>query len=512
MRALALLACCACATTDVSILPTLPSQWQRPGTEDQYVLQRQLTMSPLEGQAGLSWSRYERRLHRRGGEFQVQVPVQPDRKVTKIALRTLSPTGVVGFRDLAHFVYTDRLGHPVLQPGPAAFLALKIDLEAGSLIDWAVEGVDRQPHWLPPLLLDGSWPIEEARLSITGDPQQWIEVEMRGLQPTVTQETQTRSYVVNKLGPHLAHPWSPHPLGERALRPRWRKPSSRDLVARMTGNPPVIYDLKPAPRLKGGLKASPCVLLPWDLKAPAPWEVLLATAVPRLEGGLEATVDPLVARGFPTCRLVEPGAPANVFVRPESGVAVFRFKTKIRDRRAWETEGQLSLAGLAAHAVRLGKLDPVHLLRARLGPKWSMEQMMITDQRMGPSGPITIHFRLGFHANELAPQYWLAKPYVALDWLRADSRFLGPLINEERIQWDFIFPTGSAPLPPTTSKTITEPELVGSATWSLGRVRTIRFVQELRWQLSPRNARPVELRRALDSLTLDPLTLELKNP
>ena len=213
-------------------------------------------------------------------------------------------------------------------------------------------------------------------------------------------------------------------------------------------------------------------------------DVLLATAIPKAEGGLKATVDPVTAQGFQSCRLVQAGAPADVSVRPQSGMALWRFQSIIGADGEHRTEGRLQVGGIAAFAVRQGQLDLKAYLQSRLGTRLGTIRLKQGGKDRG-TGPVTISFGLRFKSQSLAPQDWLGKPYPELDWLRPQTRFLGPLINDERIDWEFQWASQSAPLPPTRSKTLTEPELVGSATWTLGSVRSVRFVQELRWQLKP---------------------------
>ncbi|MAO83267.1 MAG: hypothetical protein CMH50_05185 [Myxococcales bacterium] len=496
-----------CATSATQLLPPLPSQWQRPGTEDQVVLERRLILTLLNEQGSVSWRRFERRFHRKGGEVYIQLPVHPDRMLIRAGFRMRTSAGTTTYRDLSDFVYTDRSGQPILDSKRAAFVALRITVEPKSLIDWAFEGADRRAHWLPHLALDGSYPIESGRLTIQGDPDQRVEVRLRGIQPKISLEDGYRHYFVKTLQPHLPHPWSPKPLGERALRPRFRTPISPDLVQRMTEKKPTIYDLQTSPSLQAGLKATPCVLLPWDLTEPSPMDVLLATAIPKAEGGLKATVDPVTARGFQSCRLVQAGAPADVSVRPQSGMALWRFQSIIGADGEHRTEGRLQVGGIAAFAVRQGQLDLKAYLQSRLGTRLGTIRLKQGGKDRG-TGPVTISFGLRFKSQSLAPQDWLGKPYPELDWLRPQTRFLGPLINDERIDWEFQWASQSAPLPPTRSKTLTEPELVGSATWTLGSVRSVRFVQELRWQLKPHFARPMQLRKALEQLRLPPLRLE----
>lgn len=508
MRPGLLLLLAGCATTSPpGLLPPLPSQWQRSGSEAQIVIQKRLELKRLNNSAGISWRRYEQRFHRRGGELRLELPVHPDRRVLRAGLRTLSTSGAVAYRDLSQFVYTDRKGQPLLEPERAAFLSIRIHVEPESLVDWAIEGVDRRAHWLPALALDGPYPIESGVLQIHGDPSQEIEVRFRGIQPKLSLEAGVRSYHTKGLRAHLPHPWSPAPLGERALRPRFRRAQAPHLVERMTSQPPIIYDLRPSPTLKAGPSATPCVLLPWDLPEPSPMDVLLTTAIPKPKGGLQATIDPVTARGFHSCRLVEPGAPADVSLRPESGVALWRFKSVLSPEGEAVTDGRVQLGGVAAYAARRGLIDLKQFVKDRLGQKMGPIHIVSLGGGAG-TGPVSLAFRLRFRPTELAPQDWLAAPYPALDWLRPQTRFLGPLVDEERIDWEFQWGNRSSPLPPTHSKTVTEPELVGSATWTLGSVRSVRFVQELRWQLKPHFARPVVLRRSLDQLRLSPLPLE----
>jgi hypothetical protein len=448
----------------------------------------------------------ERRVLRRARTVMAQVAIDPDRKVLSAEARIIDQRGITQRFARDQFVWLDRRKRLLPSRRGAAYLAIKLRVPSQSVVDWLIQTRDHNPHWLPELDLASPYPIRSAQLTARGPGVPAVLATPHHLNVRSERTGRTLHVTAHDLPPSMGHPWAPGDLGRRRVSLHWRTPTHPDLVERLLGNAGDDYALATLPGLQATSSARPCLLFDYGIHSLRPERVFLTTATAKPNGGWSLKLPPGLARRFAGCRLIDRGAPAIIATPQERGQRVLRMRSALRPDGRLSGSGHLLFAGAAANAVRQGIINPEERLNDLLrdGPI----KPFALRQKVGSEGPVRLTFKISAQVKSLDPSTWIGDPLQELSWAGAPSELLGPASDERRVEWVFEWPDGPMPIPPARgSGTFTTDGISGSATWSLGPQRVLRFVRAINWTPGVRNLALDEVRRSVQRLTLPGVAL-----
>jgi hypothetical protein len=489
----------ACASAPV-LAPVAVGWRSVEGPEEEILFRRVASEFDADGGAVVTTTS-ERRVLRRARRVSIRVAIDPDRSVLSAEARMIDERGTVHRFARDQFVWLDRRERLLTSRRGAAFLAINLPVPGHSLVDWMVQTRDRNPHWLPELDLSSPYPIQEARLSARGRGIAAVQATPHHLDATSERSGDVLYVSARNLPPSTGHPWAPGELGRRRISLHWRTPEHPDLVARLLGAAGDDYALATLPGLRASAGARPCLLFDHGVHSLRPGRVFLTTATAAPNGGWTLDLPAGLARRFAGCRLIERGAPAIVPVRTERGQRVLLMRSTVESNGRLSGRGQLLFAGAAADAVRQGSVDPEERLRDLLrdGPI----KPFALRRQIGADGPVRLSFKIAAKVKALDPSAWIGDPLRELAWTGAAGQLLGPASDERRVEWTFEWPEGAPAVPPANgSGTFTTSGVSGSATWSLGPQRVLRFVRAVNWSPGVRPVAPDEIQRLVRRLVL----------